>query len=106
MGEMAKQELMKLNIGSRKGEVEQVKSKGDVAQLRQALELAVKTKKKKGQGSIDDGDYRSWTAFHVACASGNMNCVRLLINAGCNTALRNADGLTGWEVAAHMGHMV
>jgi hypothetical protein len=48
---------------------------------------------------IDAGDQRCFTAFHVACASGRAECVALLLEAGCDTALVCDVGLTGWELA-------
>lgn len=37
----------------------------------------------------------------VACAGGHTECAQLLLGSGvCDISLRNADGLTGWELAA------
>ena len=49
--------------------------------------------------ALNAGDERRYTAFHIACAGGHVDCVRLLLEAGCDTALCNHSGLTGWELA-------
>ena len=51
---------------------------------------------------LDAGDSRNYTAFHVACAGGHVECVRLLCQAGCDTEVVNDVGLTGWELAAQL----
>ena len=52
---------------------------------------------------LDEGDSRRWTAFHVACTGGRVECVRLLLQSQqCDLELRNEEGITGWELAAQM----
>ena len=46
------------------------------------------------------------TAFHLACAGGHVQCVALLLGSGCDTSLRNEDGLTGWYATHCMSHIV
>ena len=43
-----------------------------------------------------------YTPFHVACVSGNVACTKVLLAAGCDTAVRNDQGLTGWELAEQL----
>ena len=49
--------------------------------------------------TVDAGDQRAFTPFHVACAAGHVACVKALMQAGCETHLRNDIGRTGWELA-------
>ena len=51
---------------------------------------------------LDAGDSRNYTAFHVACAGGHVECVKALCQAGCDTEVVNDVGLTGWELAAQL----
>lgn len=85
---------------------------GDVKKLKKLLTA-------NNPSHIDAGDSRRYTAFHVACAAGHLDCkilfreskpdvsidpglcvpnagARLLRNAGCDTELTNDVGLTGW----------
>ena len=75
---------------------------GDKSGLQLALQAA--KGKPAGGGAVDDGDPKRWTAFHVACANGDAQCVALLLDAKCNVGLRNQEGLTGWELASQLGH--
>ena len=52
--------------------------------------------------ALNAGDERRCTAFHIACAGGHVDCVRMLLEAGCDTALCNYSGLTGWELAEQL----
>eukprot|EP01051_Picozoa_sp_SAG22_P017840 SAG22_NODE_2848_length_2160_cov_6.810771_2_plen_246_part_00 len=71
-------------------------SLADVGRLRKLLATGAGGGQPKG---LDSGDRKQYTAFHVACAGGHVECVRLLLAAGCDVTLLNAAGLTGWELA-------
>jgi hypothetical protein len=76
---------------------------GDAATLRTLLQGGGSTG--MGMGShdgIDGGDERKWTALHLACAAGHHACVELLLEAGCDTSLRDEQGLTALEVAQQL----
>ena len=75
-------------------------SSGDVKQM--AACILSQRNKAKSIALLDGGDHRQYTPFHMACAGGHVDCVRLLLDAGCDTALRNDEGLTGWELAAQL----
>ena len=45
------------------------------------------------------------TAYHHACANGHAECARLLVKAGCATALASDLGATGWAMAAIAPHV-
>ena len=75
-------------------------SSGDVKQM--AACILSQRSKAKSKALLDGGDHRQYTPFHMACAGGHVDCVRLLLDAGCDTALRNDEGLTGWELAAQL----
>ena len=51
---------------------------------------------------LNSGDAKQYTAFHNACAGGRVEYVELLLGAGCDTALQNASGLTGSDLAASL----
>jgi hypothetical protein len=78
---------------------------GCASVLHQAASLgkASQLRKRLGDGAakalLNTGDERQYTPFHVACAGGHADCVRLLLEAGCDTALYNHNGVTGWELA-------
>jgi hypothetical protein len=40
--------------------------------------------------------------YHHACGNGHADCVRVLLDAGCDTSKRNVVGLTGWALAARL----
>ena len=65
---------------------------GNLSMLQQCLASA-------SPHTIDAGDRCAFTPFHVACAAGHVGCVKALMQAGCQTHLRNNVGLTGWELA-------
>ena len=44
------------------------------------------------------------TAFHLACSSNQPDCAAALIEAGCNTAAKSLDGLSGRQLAELFGH--
>ena len=52
--------------------------------------------------NINVGDHRGFTPFHVGCAAGHVACVNALLRAGCDTALLNDTGLTGWQLAEQL----
>ena len=52
-----------------------------------------------GSRCLDSGDHRSYTPYHVACAGGHVECVSMLVAAGCDTSLINDTGVTGMELA-------
>jgi len=45
---------------------------------------------------VNGVDERGYTAFHQACGNGHVDCVRVLLDAQCDTTCRNAVRLTGW----------
>ena len=53
-----------------------------------ALGKASQLRKLLGDGAakalLNTGDERQYTHFHVACAGGHADCVRLLLEAGCD----------------------
>lgn len=49
-------------------------------------------------------DARGMTAFQLACLHGSVECVRVLIDAGCNPGARDNAGETGLDIAQAMGH--
>eukprot|EP01048_Picozoa_sp_COSAG05_P013243 COSAG05_NODE_1391_length_5001_cov_6495.224194_4_plen_375_part_00 len=51
---------------------------------------------------IDSTDERGYTAYHQACGNGHADCVRVLLDAHCDTAKRNVVGLTGWQLAERL----
>jgi len=55
-----------------------------------------------GCDTIDAGDKRNFTAFHIACAGGHAEIVRELLEAGCDCDLVNDSGVDGWELAASL----
>ena len=55
-----------------------------------------------GGGPLDDGDHRSWTPLHCACAAGHTACVEALLTAGADPFLLNDTGLTAWELAEQL----
>jgi hypothetical protein len=52
--------------------------------------------------TINSGDQRRFTPFHVACAAGHAACVKALLQAGCDTNLLNDLYRNGWELAADL----
>ena len=73
-------------------------STGNDEQLKKILKRQVPVGQDPSQ-LINVGDTRQWTALHVACAGNHVRCVDLLINARCDTTLRNDTGLTALELA-------
>jgi hypothetical protein len=53
-------------------------------------------------GGVDDGDPRGCTAYHHACAGGQLECVKLLLRAGAGTLATSAGAETGWDLAAQV----
>ena len=51
---------------------------------------------------VDAGDHRRYTPYMLACAGGHQECVQLLLSGGCNPALCNDTGRTGYELAAEL----
>ena len=51
---------------------------------------------------MDDGDPRGCTAYHHACAGGQLECVKLLLRAGAGTLATSAGAETGWDLAAQV----
>lgn len=52
--------------------------------------------------TLNAGDNRQYTAFHVACASGDAQCVSALLRSGVDTELCCDNGRTGWELAEQL----
>ena len=54
---------------------------------------------------MDSTDARGWTAYHLACASGNAEATLALVTGGCRTQLLTALGeegearQSGWQLA-------
>ena len=44
------------------------------------------------------------TAFHIVCFNGDVDCVEVLVRAGCDTSLRDGHGMTGRDYAQEYGH--
>eukprot|EP01043_Picozoa_sp_COSAG02_P027799 COSAG02_NODE_1654_length_11481_cov_3.465033_6_plen_199_part_00 len=63
----------------------------------------VKSLVKKDAETIDAGDKRGFTAYHHACANGHEDVVKVLLKAGCNSAMLNDGRRTGWDLAKEMG---
>jgi len=63
----------------------------------------VKSFVKKDADTIDVGDKRGFTAYHHACANGHDDVVKVLLKAGCNSAVLNDGRRTGWDLAKEMG---
>ena len=63
----------------------------------------VKSFAKKDRDSLDQGDRRGFTAYHHACANGHADVVKVLLKAGCNSAMLNDSKRTGWDLAQEMG---
>ncbi len=55
-----------------------------------------------GATELDAGDHRRYTPYMLACAGGHQDCVQLLLSGGCNPALCNDTGRTGYELAAEL----
>ena len=82
-------------------------SRGTPNSLHTAASLGDEAKLRKLLGSskcpsIDDGDTRRYTPFHVACAGGHVGAAKLLRNHGADTTLTNDTGLTAWALAEHL----
>ena len=54
--------------------------------------------------AIDNQTEAGVGAFHLACFSGDLKCVELLVRAGCDTELKNKTGVTGLDAAEHEGN--
>jgi ankyrin repeat protein len=52
---------------------------------------------------LEATDANRHTAFLLACAHDNVDCIVTLVEAGCNTAARNCRGRTGLMLAAGWG---
>lgn len=68
------------------------------------LEDAVGVAAALAAGAAVDGELRGTTALHRACLHGSVRCVRLLLAAGADPALRDEDGWCAIHVAAFNGH--
>jgi len=44
------------------------------------------------------------TALHLASVRGHAECVKLLIEKGCNLEIRDWNGMTALEIASKEGH--
>ena len=53
--------------------------------------------------SLDTVDDNGQTAFHWVCKQGNSKSAELLLDAGCNVAMRTSDGSTALMLAAQQG---
>jgi ankyrin repeat protein len=54
---------------------------------------------------LDAADPKSSaTAFHIACLHNKPECVTVLVELGCDTAITAIDGRTGKQLAEAMGH--
>ena len=51
---------------------------------------------------LNAGDKRQYTAFHIACAGGHVQCVRALLVARCDATLLNDAGYDGWQLAGSL----
>ena len=71
-------------------------STGDAARIRTILQQSQRESRFE---SLDAGDERRYTPFAVACSGGHVECVQLLITAGCDTSLACDTDLTGAELA-------
>jgi hypothetical protein len=47
---------------------------------RRAVDEAARSGAADGHGSINDGDSRRWTPFHLACSLGSLECAQLLLS--------------------------
>ena len=55
-------------------------------------------------GCARQDDVQWWTAYHAACSQGHLDCVSVLVSAGCDTAALDRQGQTGSKIAASRGH--
>ena len=55
--------------------------------------------------TLDAGDKRRFTAFHIACAGGHVQVVKLLLGAGCDCTLENDNGYCGWQLAESLNRV-
>ena len=96
--------------GGSSGEPRTQAEQGQPSVLHHAATLGVASKLRElladpggaAVAALNSGDERRYTAFHIACAGGQVDCVRLLLEAGCDTALCNHCELTGWELAQQL----
>ena len=51
----------------------------------------------KGDSVLDEGDTIGTTALHTAASHGNMECVKLLLDAGASKAVKNHYGQTPYS---------
>lgn len=50
--------------------------------------------------AVDVQEVHGWTPLHLAALKGEAACAEALVKAGCNTALKDAQGKTAAELAA------
>jgi hypothetical protein len=72
---------------------------GDLKRLRKEVARAAKRDGRKDRRPLDSGDARGHSAFHLACAGGHADCVKVLVKAGAETNALNDGGSSGWELA-------
>eukprot|EP01047_Picozoa_sp_COSAG01_P029289 COSAG01_NODE_2003_length_8671_cov_9.134858_2_plen_1234_part_00 len=61
---------------------------------------AVQTVLALGAVGLEDKDDSGCTAFLLACFNGSVECIAALVEAGCDTAVKNSKGETGLMLAA------
>ena len=64
---------------------------------------AVRLALAKGWGELEARSNGGMTAFLWACYKGSAECMKLLVDAGCDTAAKNDKRETSLMLAAHSG---
>ena len=65
-----------------------------------ALQLATE----KGWSELEARSGDGSTAFLHACVKGSVECMEILVDAGCDTAAKNVNGDSGMAIARRKGH--
>ena len=78
--------------------------KGDAKLIQQLLDSGADIHFSEHNAGGGDSDSMTWTAFHVACWRGHIDCVRCLVNCGCDTSMLDTAGRTGRDLAQARGN--
>eukprot|EP01045_Picozoa_sp_COSAG04_P024851 COSAG04_NODE_3168_length_3093_cov_83.308897_1_plen_862_part_10 len=58
----------------------------------------------KAKAEVDTVNPNGWTAFHYSCNYNHPDIAEALIRAGCDTSLRDMNGMTGRDMARMQGY--